>query len=207
MPDTPNRSSETAIPNEAWEAPTQASSPIQASQPELPGLPQELSANTIATYGVTLTTLEAEMEVLEASLEAKKKQITQLTCILLPRLMTNAGVTEVKLTNGKTLKLHQIYQAKIPEEKKNAAFEYLDQSGNGSLIKNIIEVKYPRSGNDSAKQLIQFLESQGAAESFKHDQTVHPSTLKAFVAEQKKSGAMLKDDLLGVTEINIVTLK
>ena len=54
-------------------------------------------------------------------------------------------------------------------------------SNNDGIIKNEINVKLDRGQDDRSKRIMDALDSDGIPYSYK--QTVHPSTLKAFITE------------------------
>jgi len=114
--------------------------------------------------------LEAQIEERENELKAAKEKHRIVIEDLIPDLMTQLGISEIKTEDGRSLSVIKQYLAKIPKNKEGEAFSWLNEHGFSSIIKTKV------------------VETTG----------VHHQTLKAFVKEQMELGNEVPQDLFGV---------
>jgi len=79
---------------------------------------------------------DQEISDLEDQLKKKKDYKKHLSENVLPNLFSEVGLSELKLADGRHLKVSNYYGASIKEAKKEAAFSWLRDNGFGDLIKN-----------------------------------------------------------------------
>jgi hypothetical protein len=140
--------------------------------------------------------LEAEVAVLEEQVKARNEILRNLNETLIPDLMSEVGLSELKLESGLKLTIKPFYNAKIPDDKKQAAFAWLRTTQNDGIIKSFVELAFGK-GSDEQFQKCQNLLLKHHFE-FSADESVHPQTLKAFVKEQLEAAKPLPLDLFGV---------
>ena len=150
-------------------------------------------------------TLDKEIADLEDQLKKKKDYKKHLAENVLPNLFAEVGLSELKLADGRHLKVTNYYGASIKDAKKEAAFEWLRNNGFGDLIKNQVSCSFGRNEDEKAKSLIDSLQSQGY-QSMQRE-WVEPSTLRAFIREQHEAGKKLPMDLLGAFVGQKTTIK
>ena len=148
---------------------------------------------------------DKEIADLEDKLKTKKDYKKHLAENVLPNLFSEVGLSELKLADGRHLKVSNYYGASIKEEKKQAAFNWLRDNGFGDLIKNQVSCSFGRNEDEKAKSLIDTLDSQGY-QSMQRE-WVEPSTLRAFIREQHEAGKELPMDLLGAFVGQKTTIK
>ena len=148
---------------------------------------------------------DKEIADLEEQLKKKKDYKKHLAENVLPNLFSEVGLSELKLADGRHLKVSNYYGASIKEEKKQAAFNWLRDNGFGDLIKNQVSCSFGRNEDEKAKSLIDSLQSQGY-QSMQRE-WVEPSTLRAFIREQHEAGKQLPMDLLGAFVGQKTTIK
>lgn len=180
----------------------------------------------LSKLGVKLVNLDAEIEYLNKKLEEVKKQRLQVAMIELPEFMTKVGQDKIGLAGvgerGVDLVLENYYHANIASdwepERREAAFKWLEESGNGDLIKTVLSMAFPRREYDRARVtydllcgLINMLMDAGLMEGEppepKIEMTVPWNTLTAFVREQTEKGEALPLETLGATVGRIVKIK
>ena len=83
---------------------------------------------------------DKEIHELEDQLKVKKDYKKHLSENVLPNLFAEVGLSELKLADGRHLKVGNYYGASIKDPKKEAAFEWLRNNGHGDLIKNQVSV-------------------------------------------------------------------
>ena len=155
-------------------------------------------ANDVADTDKEITDLEDQLKV-------KKDYKKHLSENVLPNLFAEVGLSELKLADGRHLKVGNFYGASIKDAKKEAAFEWLRNKGHGDLIKNQVSCSFGRDEDEKARGLIDTLNQKGYPSSQR--EWVEPSTLRAFIREQHEAGKELPMDLLGAFVGQKTTIK
>ena len=76
--------------------------------------------------------------------KTKKDYKKHLAENVLPNLFAEVGLSELKLADGRHLKVSNYYGASIKDAKKEAAFNWLRNKGFGDLIKNQVSCRFGR---------------------------------------------------------------
>lgn len=132
----------------------------------------------------------------EQVLKDAKAEQTRLSEEVIPALMSEAGVSRLDLSDGSVVKVSPYYYAKIPEDKKADAFEWLRKNNFGDLVKHNISVAFSKGEDSEAVKLKAELESKGLHVDQKED--VHWQTLRGFVREQIEKNNTIPSDLFGL---------
>jgi len=148
---------------------------------------------------------DQEIQDLEDKLKVKKDYKKHLSENVLPNLFAEVGLSELKLADGRHLKVGNYYGASIKDAKKEAAFAWLRNKGHGDLIKNQVSCSFGRDEDEKARGLIDTLNQKGYPSSQR--EWVEPSTLRAFIREQHEAGKELPMDLLGAFVGQKTTIK
>ena len=148
---------------------------------------------------------DQEIQDLEDKLKVKKDYKKHLSENVLPNLFAEDGLSELKLADGRHLKVGNYYGASIKDAKKEAAFAWLRNKGHGDLIKNQVSCSFGRDEDEKARGLIDTLNQKGYPSSQR--EWVEPSTLRAFIREQHEAGKELPMDLLGAFVGQKTTIK
>jgi len=146
-----------------------------------------------------LTKAELDESRAEEALEKAKKVTKQLEEELIPDLMHEIGVTELRLSAGAKVSIKQDVYASIPEELKPAAYKWLEDNQFGGLIKSAVSVPFGRGELEKAKELIQQLEALGLPAEF--EESLHHQTMKAFLREQLAKKKPVPLDLFGARPV------
>ena len=153
------------------------------------------SMGKIGAVATDVADTQKEIQDLEDKLKVKKDYKKHLTESVLPGLFTEVGLSELKLKDGRLVKVSNFYGASIKEENKEAAYKWLRDNGFGDLIKNQVSCSFGMDEDEKARGLINTLNEKGYASSQR--EWVEPSTLRAFVKELHETGKDLPMDLLG----------
>jgi len=154
----------------------------------------ELSiVSTLANKQLKLATNVAE---LEAELKAKKEELRLTSEQELPDAMQAAGLTQITLSTGEKISVNEFYNAHISKANQEKAYELLVSNGHEGLIKNEVLMKFGRDESEVVEQTVSALQSRGLSPEVR--QSVHPSTLKAFVKEQFTSGNDIPTEPFGI---------
>jgi hypothetical protein len=148
---------------------------------------------------------DKKIEDLELQLEAVKSERHRMATEFLPDLMLGAGIQSIRLADGTFVYVDKFYNAKIPDERKPAAFNWLDTNGFGGLIKTEITTKHTRGDRRNALRALELLKKHGFVPLQKDE--VHWQTLRAWVKEQIEGGAPPPKDLFGTYIGNIAKFK
>lgn len=165
--------------------------------------PERLGA--LSDLVLKMRELEGEIKACNAVIKEFKKEHERLSEQLIPEMMVELGIAGLELTDGKKLTIDKAYFAKIPDDKKSEAFNWLADNGYEALIKTDITTSFGKGEGDKVTSLKQTLvEGQY---SFEAKDNVHPQTLKALVRERLEEGNDMPDELFGVYVKNITKIK
>ena len=140
--------------------------------------------------------LEARLEQLETEQKEVSKQLRDIVEEDLPSAMAEHGVSQLKMADGSEITVSTYYNASIPKDETERAFDWLRDHNFADLIKNVVSTAFGRNEDVKAQTLVNTLSDGGY--SVNQKQWVEPMTLKAFVKEQVEKGAPLPMDLFGV---------
>ena len=140
--------------------------------------------------------LVTEVAELEADLKAKKEELRLTSEQELPDAMQAAGLTQIKLSTGENISINEFYNAHISKANQEKAYEWLTANGHEGLIKNEVLLKFGREESTVVDETVSALQARGLSPQVR--QSVHPSTLKAFVKEQFTSGNDIPTEPFGI---------
>ena len=140
--------------------------------------------------------LATEVSELEANLKAKKEELRLTSEQELPDAMQSAGLTQITLSTGEKISINEFYNAHISKANQEKAYEWLVSNGHEGLIKNEVLLKFGREESEVVDETVSALQSRGLSPEVR--QSVHPSTLKAFVKEQFTSGNDIPTEPFGI---------
>ncbi len=152
-----------------------------------------------------LETCDDRIADLENDLKMMKKQRDHISGEVIPTMMSEMGLAELKLHDGSHLKVSTSYRATITEANKEAAFNWLRENGLGDIIKNEISVSFGRNEDNKAADYAELAKGQGFQPTQK--MKVEPMTLKALVRERIEAGKEMPTEIFGVFSENKTTIK
>ena len=152
-----------------------------------------------------LETMQQQLEIQEDAIKEKKKQIQHISGEVIPTMMSEMGLAELKLHDGSHLKVSTTYRATITEANKETAFNWLRENGLGDIIKNEISVSFGRNEDNKAADYAELAKGQGFQPTQK--MKVEPMTLKALVRERIEAGKEMPTEIFGVFSENKTTIK
>ena len=122
----------------------------------------------------------------EERLRKLKEQYRQLSEEDLPQKMAELGMQDMRFEDGSRITIDMFYATRINKNNRDAAHAWLREQGHGDIIKNQVSVSFGKGEDDTALETMTLLEKEGLFPDQK--ESVHPSTLKAFVKERIESG-------------------
>ena len=152
-----------------------------------------------------LEELNERLQDLEGLIKNTKQDIQKVSGDIIPTMMTEMGLSELKLQDGSHLKVATSYKAHISEANKEMAFNWLRENGLGDIIKNEISVSFGRNEDNKAADYAELAKGQGFQPTQK--MKVEPMTLKALVRERIEAGKEMPTEIFGVFSENKTTIK
>jgi|TARA_R110000787_G_scaffold81501_2_gene176687 hypothetical protein len=140
--------------------------------------------------------LATELKQLEVDLKSKKEELRLTSEQELPDAMQAAGLTQIVLSTGEKISINEFYNAHISKANQETAYKWLIKNGHAGLIKNEVLLKFDRGEDEKVEQTVSALQARGLSPNLR--QSVHPSTLKAFVKEQFTSGNDIPTEPFGI---------
>ena len=97
---------------------------------------------TIAAECVKLKQKEDEIASLEDQLKSKKAEAEDISSRVIPELLAEQGLSEIKLDDGSKVSVKKEFRATIPKDdgKRAQALQWLRDQGLGDIIKNNVSV-------------------------------------------------------------------
>ena len=149
--------------------------------------------------------LAAEILKLEMGLKAKKEEFRLTSERELPDAMQSAGLTQITLSSGEQIAITEFYNTHISKANQEKAYDWLISNGHEGLIKNEVLLKFGREESEVVDETVSALQSRGLSPQVR--QSVHPSTLKAFIKEQLTSGNDVPTEPFGIYIGSKATIK
>jgi hypothetical protein len=136
-------------------------------------------------------TLAAEITTQEVALAELQEEYKKITRNLLPEVMAELGLAEMKMDDGKTVSIIDKVNASISEVNRPAAFTWLEEHSYDGIIKTKVLAEFGKGEMEDAKKAQKALHDGGFMASL--DRSVHPMTLTSFVKERLTAGEVLPE--------------
>ena len=143
---------------------------------------------TIAAECVKLKQKEDEIASLEEQLKSKKAEADDIGSRVIPELLAEQGLSEIKLADGSKVAVRKEFRATIPKDelKRESCLQWLRDQGLGDIIKNNVTVSFGKGEDDKAEQLLNLAADNGFEPQQKSD--VAWNTLSALYQERVEAG-------------------
>ena len=152
-----------------------------------------------------LEALQARLELQEDNMKNTKKDIERISGEVIPTMMSEMGLSHLKLMDGSSVDVKPNYSASISVANKEAAFNWLRNNGLGDIIKNEISVSFGRNEDNKAADYAALAAERGFQPTQKLK--VEPMTLKALVRERLEAGKEMPTEIFNVFVGNKTTIK
>jgi len=152
-----------------------------------------------------LENLNQEIEKTEKDLKQKKKDLEHVSGEVIPTMMSEMGLSHLKLMDGSSVDVKPNYSANITLANREAAFNWLRNNGLGDIIKNEILVSFGRNEDNKAADYAALAQERGFQPTQKLK--VEPMTLKALVRERIEAGKEMPTELFNIFVGNKTTIK
>ena len=152
-----------------------------------------------------LESLQKKLELQEENMKNTKKQLEHVSGEVIPTMMSEMGLSHLKLMDGSSVDVKPNYSASISVANKEKAFNWLRNNGLGDIIKNEISVSFGRNEDNKAADYAALAEERGFQPTQKLK--VEPMTLKALVRERIEAGKEMPTEIFNVFVGNKTTIK
>ena len=151
---------------------------------------------SLASQVKSLKELEDEIKADEESLKNKKKEIERISGEVIPTMLSEMGLSSLKLADGSAVDVKPYYSANISIKNREAAYNWLRSNGLGDIIKNDITVSFGSGEDNKAAEYANLAKGQGFQPTQKLK--VEPMTLKALVRERIENNLDMPMDIFNV---------
>ena len=152
-----------------------------------------------------LRSLEDEFKNAEEALKKKQKEISRISEEVIPTMLSEMGLSSLKLADGSAVDVKPFYSASISVKNREAAYKWLRDNGLGDIIKNDVVVSFGRHEDNKAVDYANLAKSHGFEPTQKLK--VEPMTLKALVRERIEAGKEMPTEIFNVFIGNKTTIK
>ena len=159
-------------------------------------LDRTTNLKSLADQVKNLRDLEDQLKVDEELLKNKKRDIEKISGEIIPTLLSEMGLSSLKLADGSAVEVKPYYAANISIKNREAAYNWLRENGLGDIIKNDVTVSFGRNEDNKAAEYANLAKSQGYQPTQKLK--VEPMTLKALVRERIEKGVEMPMDIFNV---------
>jgi hypothetical protein len=166
--------------------------------PKLQNAKPKTGLQRAVELGELLVKKQTALAAAEAEVAALSKELLKLKRDDLPALMDELELTEFVLKSGARIRVKPGVSASITEQNKPQAFAWLITNGFGGIIKTLVEVQFGKGEHDAAEKAAALLKTRFKDREVSVDESVHSSTLNAFVKERMEKGEGVPLDLFGV---------
>ena len=168
-------------------------------------LDKTTNINKLADKIKELQAQQEQLQIQEDAVKQKKKDIEYLSGEVIPTMLSEMGLSFLKLQDGSSVEVKTNYSATITQAKKAEAFNWLRENGLGDIIKNEISVSFGRNEDNKAADYAELAKGQGLEPQQKLK--VEPMTLKALVRERMEAGKEMPTELFNIYVGNKTTIK
>ena len=152
-----------------------------------------------------LNNMQKKLALEEENIKKTKKELEHVSGEIIPTMMSEMGLSHLKLMDGSSVDVKPNYSASITLANREAAFNWLRNNGLGDIIKNEILVSFGRNEDNKAADYAALARDRGFQPTQKLK--VEPMTLKALVRERIEAGKELPTELFNVFVGNKTTIK
>ena len=152
-----------------------------------------------------MESISTEIQDMEDKLKKRKKDLDLISGEIIPTMMSEMGLSQLKLMDGSQIDVKPFYNATITQANKEAAYNWLRTNGLGDIIKNEVIVSCGRGEDNKAADYAELAKGQGLQPTQKLK--VEPMTLKALVRERIEAGKPMPTEIFSVFVGNKTTIK
>ena len=165
----------------------------QMEQDQTEVIKSTTNIKTLSDQVLKLRAMEDQLKIMEEALKTRKKEIDRISGEVIPTMLSEMGLSQLKLADGSSVDVKPFYSATITVQNRDKAFNWLRINGLGDIIKNEISVSFGRNEDNKAAEYANLAKGQGYQPTQKLK--VEPMTLKALVRERIEAGKDMPTDI------------
>jgi len=150
---------------------------------------------SISNVAIMIRETEEEIAKVDQYLKDKKRELLKLTDEELPAILQELNMSSFTLDDGSKVEVKALYGAAIPKPRVEEAHQWLRDNGYGDIIKNVVSCSFGRGEDQEAANFKDSALKLGLHP--EQNESVHSSTLRAFVKERVENGDNFPMDLFG----------
>ena len=177
----------------------------QMEQDQTEVIKSTTNIKTLSDQVLKLRAMEDQLKIMEDALKNKKKEIDRVSGEVIPTMLSEMGLSQLKLADGSSVDVKPFYSATISAQNKDRAYSWLRTNGLGDIIKNEISVSFGRNEDNKAATYADLAKSNGFQPTQKLK--VEPMTLKALVRERIEAGKEMPTEIFNIFVGNKTTIK
>ena len=177
----------------------------QMEQDQTEVIKSTTNIKTLSDQVLKLRAMEDQLKIMEEALKTRKKEIDRISGEVIPTMLSEMGLSQLKLTDGSSVDVKPFYSATISAKNKDRAYNWLRTNGLGDIIKNEISVSFGRNEDNKAASYADLAKSNGFQPTQKLK--VEPMTLKALVRERIEAGKEMPTEIFNIFVGNKTTIK
>jgi hypothetical protein len=172
--------------------------------------PEKIDLMVVKNKAKDLRDLLLQKNDLELQLQELSKRIQKIERDDLTDLFSQVGISGVDVEadgNHPPFRAERktVYTAKIPDEKRIEALHWFEEAGHGDLVKSVIDITFGMHEYEKRLAVMKLLKDNNVE--YYTNESVHSSTLKAFVKREIIKGHIIPYDLLGIYIFDEVKIK
>ncbi len=142
---------------------------------------------------------QARVETLELQLAEAKAAAVLVSEKKLPTLLEEAqlGKSKIVTPSGIEITLSEVIRGSIPKGKEDDAHQWLEENGNGELIKRSVTIVFNKDQESWAAKFMRDCRQRKKPLNLKLVRGVHVGTLRAFIKDSLKNGVPIPLDVFG----------
>ena len=177
----------------------------QMEQDQTEVIKSTTNIKTLSDQVLKLRAMEDQLKIMEEALKTRKKEIDRVSGEIIPTMLAEMGLSQLKLADGSSVDVRPFYSATISAQNKDKAYSWLRTNGLGDIIKNEISVSFGRNEDNKAAGYAELAKSNGYQPTQKLK--VEPMTLKALVRERIEAGKDMPTEIFNIFVGNKTTIK
>jgi len=177
----------------------------QMEQDQTEVIKSTTNIKTLSDQVLKLRAMEDQLKIMEEALKTRKKEIDRVSGEIIPTMLAEMGLSQLKLADGSSVDVKPFYSATISAQNKDRAYNWLRTNGLGDIIKNEISVSFGRNEDNKAAGYAELAKSNGYQPTQKLK--VEPMTLKALVRERIEAGKDMPTEIFNIFVGNKTTIK
>jgi len=177
----------------------------QMEQDQTEVIKSTTNIKTLSDQVLKLRAMEDQLKIMEEALKTRKKEIDRISGEVIPTMLSEMGLSQLKLADGSSVDVKPFYSATISAQNKDKAYSWLRTNGLGDIIKNEISVSFGRNEDNKAASYADLAKSNGFQPTQKLK--VEPMTLKALVRERIEAGKEMPTEIFNIFVGNKTTIK